>query len=56
MEEEAELCDFWPNKGKPIRYEMFTVMQRSEDHVCLANEDMLVVQEYILEATQVSTA
>uniref|UniRef100_A0A8D3D3F6 protein-tyrosine-phosphatase n=1 Tax=Scophthalmus maximus TaxID=52904 RepID=A0A8D3D3F6_SCOMX len=48
----AELCDFWPNKGKPIRYEMFTVMQRSEDHVCLANEDMLVVQEYILEATQ----
>ncbi|AWO98000.1 putative receptor-type tyrosine-protein phosphatase zeta-like [Scophthalmus maximus] len=52
MEEEAELCDFWPNKGKPIRYEMFTVMQRSEDHVCLANEDMLVVQEYILEATQ----
>uniref|UniRef100_A0A8D3C131 protein-tyrosine-phosphatase n=1 Tax=Scophthalmus maximus TaxID=52904 RepID=A0A8D3C131_SCOMX len=49
---EAELCDFWPNKGKPIRYEMFTVMQRSEDHVCLANEDMLVVQEYILEATQ----
>uniref|UniRef100_A0A8D3BNA9 protein-tyrosine-phosphatase n=1 Tax=Scophthalmus maximus TaxID=52904 RepID=A0A8D3BNA9_SCOMX len=50
--EEAELCDFWPNKGKPIRYEMFTVMQRSEDHVCLANEDMLVVQEYILEATQ----
>ncbi|XP_035497875.2 receptor-type tyrosine-protein phosphatase zeta isoform X2 [Scophthalmus maximus] len=52
MEEEAELCDFWPNKGKPIRYEMFTIMQRSEDHVCLANEDMLVVQEYILEATQ----
>ncbi|XP_026167408.1 receptor-type tyrosine-protein phosphatase zeta isoform X2 [Mastacembelus armatus] len=51
-EEEAELCDFWPHKGQPISYEMFTVTQRSENHVCLANEDMLVVQEYVLEATQ----
>ncbi|XP_039989438.1 receptor-type tyrosine-protein phosphatase zeta isoform X4 [Xiphias gladius] len=51
-EEEAELCVFWPRKGQPISYEMFTVTQRSEDHVCLANEDMLVVQEYVLEATQ----
>uniref|UniRef100_A0A7N9AYP7 protein-tyrosine-phosphatase n=1 Tax=Mastacembelus armatus TaxID=205130 RepID=A0A7N9AYP7_9TELE len=48
----AELCDFWPHKGQPISYEMFTVTQRSENHVCLANEDMLVVQEYVLEATQ----
>ncbi|XP_035013424.2 receptor-type tyrosine-protein phosphatase zeta isoform X3 [Hippoglossus stenolepis] len=51
-EEEAELCIFWPRKGHPIRYEMFTITLRSEDHVCLANEDMLVVQEYVLEATQ----
>ncbi|XP_034443425.1 receptor-type tyrosine-protein phosphatase zeta isoform X4 [Hippoglossus hippoglossus] len=51
-EEEAELCVFWPRKGHPIRYEMFTITLRSEDHVCLANEDMLVVQEYVLEATQ----
>lgn len=49
---EAESCDFWPCKGKPINYEMFTVTQRSENHICLANEDMLVVQEYALEATQ----
>ncbi|KAM7415329.1 hypothetical protein PAMA_019924 [Pampus argenteus] len=52
MEEEAELCVFWPRKGQPISYEMFTVTQRSENHVCLTNEDMLVVQEYVLEATQ----
>ncbi|XP_060933014.1 receptor-type tyrosine-protein phosphatase zeta isoform X3 [Limanda limanda] len=51
-EEEAELCVFWPRKGQPIRYEMFTITLRSEDHVCLANEDMLVVHEYVLEATQ----
>ncbi|KAG7219637.1 hypothetical protein INR49_007194 [Caranx melampygus] len=51
-EEGAESCVFWPRKAQPISYEMFTVTQRSESHVCLANEDMLVVQEYELEATQ----
>ncbi|XP_076588437.1 receptor-type tyrosine-protein phosphatase zeta isoform X5 [Chaetodon auriga] len=50
--EEAEPCVVWPRKGQPISYEMFTVTQRTENHVCLANEDMLVVREYILEATQ----
>ncbi|TKS73856.1 Receptor-type tyrosine-protein phosphatase zeta [Collichthys lucidus] len=52
MEEEAELCAAWPRKGQPISYEMFTVTQRTENHICLANEDMLVVQDYVLEATQ----
>ncbi|XP_029378518.1 receptor-type tyrosine-protein phosphatase zeta isoform X2 [Echeneis naucrates] len=51
-EEEAGSCGFWPCKGQPISYEAFTVTQRSEGHVCLANEDMLVVQEYLLEAAQ----
>uniref|UniRef100_A0A665TNU8 protein-tyrosine-phosphatase n=1 Tax=Echeneis naucrates TaxID=173247 RepID=A0A665TNU8_ECHNA len=48
----AGSCGFWPCKGQPISYEAFTVTQRSEGHVCLANEDMLVVQEYLLEAAQ----
>uniref|UniRef100_A0A3Q1FR18 protein-tyrosine-phosphatase n=1 Tax=Acanthochromis polyacanthus TaxID=80966 RepID=A0A3Q1FR18_9TELE len=52
VEEEAELCIFWPRKGQPISYEMFTVTQRSETHICLSNEDMLVVHDYVLEATQ----
>ncbi|CAN9498806.1 unnamed protein product [Ophioblennius macclurei] len=52
MEEEVELCLFWPTKGQPISYEMFAITQRSETCVCLSNEDILVVQEYVLEATQ----
>ncbi|XP_078112563.1 receptor-type tyrosine-protein phosphatase zeta [Sander vitreus] len=51
-EEEAELCVVWPRKGQPISYEMFTVTHRSENHICLTNEDMLVAQDYVLEATQ----
>ncbi|XP_047452981.1 receptor-type tyrosine-protein phosphatase zeta isoform X4 [Mugil cephalus] len=51
-EEETELCVFWPRKGQPTSYEMFTVTQKSETNICLSNEDRVVVQEYVLEATQ----
>lgn len=54
MEEEAEPFVSWPDKGQLISYEMFTVTQKSETHVCLSNEDLLVVQDYILKATKVS--
>lgn len=34
---------------------MFSVTQRREDLICLTNEDVLVVEEYVLEAKQVRT-
>ncbi|XP_037836655.1 receptor-type tyrosine-protein phosphatase zeta isoform X15 [Kryptolebias marmoratus] len=52
MKEEAEPCVFWPHKGEPITFDFFTVTQRSERHICLSNEDELVVQKYMLESAQ----
>ncbi|KAI9547455.1 hypothetical protein NQZ68_017004 [Dissostichus eleginoides] len=51
-EAEVEQSAVWPRKGAPISYQMFTVSQRSENNICLTNEDMLVVREFVLEATQ----
>ncbi|KAM4733657.1 receptor-type tyrosine-protein phosphatase zeta isoform 1-T1 [Anableps anableps] len=50
--EEAELCAFWPGNVQSISFKMFSVTQRSEAHICLSNEDMLVVREYILSAAK----
>lgn len=52
--EGAELPAVWPQKGQqPISYEHFSVALRSQDQVCLSNEDLLVVHTYVLESTTV---
>ncbi|XP_017340545.1 receptor-type tyrosine-protein phosphatase zeta isoform X6 [Ictalurus punctatus] len=52
VSEETEPVMFWPRRDQSISCNMFTVSLRGEEHVCLSNEEILIVQDYILEASQ----
>ncbi|XP_028813256.1 receptor-type tyrosine-protein phosphatase zeta isoform X6 [Denticeps clupeoides] len=52
LTEESEPFIYWPRRGQPISCETFTVTSKVENRVCLSNEEMLLVQDYVLQATQ----
>ncbi|XP_061898929.1 receptor-type tyrosine-protein phosphatase zeta-like isoform X6 [Entelurus aequoreus] len=50
--EEEAAAIFGPGQGQRLAYEAFTVSHVSENLVCLSNEDLLLVQDFALQATQ----
>ncbi|XP_051806723.1 receptor-type tyrosine-protein phosphatase zeta isoform X2 [Acanthochromis polyacanthus] len=50
--EERERCVYWPSKDQPMSFEGFTVSYSGEEHVCLSNEERLLVQDFTVESPQ----
>ncbi|XP_056224047.1 receptor-type tyrosine-protein phosphatase zeta isoform X1 [Seriola aureovittata] len=50
--EEAERCVYWPSKDQPMSFEGFIVSYSGEEHVCLSNEEKLLMQDFVVESPQ----
>ncbi|XP_045927995.1 receptor-type tyrosine-protein phosphatase zeta isoform X3 [Micropterus dolomieu] len=48
--EERESYVYWPSKDQPMSFEGFTVSYSGEEHVCLSNDERLLVQDFTLES------
>ncbi|XP_034529071.1 receptor-type tyrosine-protein phosphatase zeta isoform X2 [Notolabrus celidotus] len=49
---EADCCVYWPRRDQPMSFEGFTVSHWGEEHVCLSNDERLLVQNFRVESTQ----
>ncbi|XP_008295894.1 receptor-type tyrosine-protein phosphatase zeta [Stegastes partitus] len=50
--EEGECCVYWPSKDQPMSFDGFTVLYSGEEHVCLSNDEKLLVQDFTVESPQ----
>ncbi|XP_031721430.1 receptor-type tyrosine-protein phosphatase zeta-like isoform X2 [Anarrhichthys ocellatus] len=50
--EDGESCVYWPSKDQPMSFEGFTVLYLGEEHLCLSNDERLLVQYFTVESPQ----
>ncbi|XP_059181482.1 receptor-type tyrosine-protein phosphatase zeta isoform X2 [Centropristis striata] len=50
--EEGESTVYWPSKDQPMSFEGFTVSYLGEEHVCLSNDERLLVQDFTMHSPQ----
>ncbi|XP_061618214.1 receptor-type tyrosine-protein phosphatase zeta-like isoform X1 [Phyllopteryx taeniolatus] len=50
--EDWDPCVYWPSEEQIMNFEGFTVLYSGERHVCLSNDDKVLVQDVTLESTQ----
>ncbi|XP_027130294.1 receptor-type tyrosine-protein phosphatase zeta isoform X2 [Larimichthys crocea] len=50
--EEGQSCVYWPSKDQPMSFEGFTVSYSGEEHICLSNDERLLVQDFTVESPQ----
>ncbi|KAK5895906.1 hypothetical protein CgunFtcFv8_009561 [Champsocephalus gunnari] len=50
--EEGGSCVYWPSKDQPMSFEGLIVSFSGEEHVCLSNDERLLVQDFTLESQQ----
>ncbi|XP_068442174.1 receptor-type tyrosine-protein phosphatase zeta-like isoform X2 [Clinocottus analis] len=43
---------YWPVKDQPMSFEGFSVSYLGEEHVCLSNDERLLVQDFVVESPQ----
>uniref|UniRef100_A0A3B4ZTJ9 protein-tyrosine-phosphatase n=1 Tax=Stegastes partitus TaxID=144197 RepID=A0A3B4ZTJ9_9TELE len=49
---QGECCVYWPSKDQPMSFDGFTVLYSGEEHVCLSNDEKLLVQDFTVESPQ----
>ncbi|XP_030295775.1 receptor-type tyrosine-protein phosphatase zeta isoform X3 [Sparus aurata] len=49
---EGQSCVFWPSKDQPMNFEGFTVSYVGEEHLCLSNDERLLVQDFTVQCPQ----
>ncbi|XP_030575866.1 receptor-type tyrosine-protein phosphatase zeta isoform X1 [Archocentrus centrarchus] len=49
---EEECGVYWPSKDQPLSIDGFTVSYSREEHICLSNDERLLVQDFTVQSPQ----